>query len=330
MRFAAPAAAIAGNANAEMHNRHMYDWNDLKFFLAVARNGSTIAAARALKTSQSTVQRRLVELERNLGQRLVVRHPRGYRLTALGETLLPLAEEAERAAFAVERHVAASAAEPAGIIRLTCPEALVSRFAASGLLDSFHQRHPALAVELVMGDRFMDLAGGEADIAIRAGELAGDDLVARKLATSPWAVYASRSYVAQHGQPATPAELDGHVVVEFDGPIAGHRAAQWLRTVAPNARSVARNTSIPGLLQAVSAGLGAAPLPVALGQECGLVQLFDPVPELTTTWYLLTHRDLRQTPRIAAFCDFIADNMILVRRVLVGHTLQDSAPPQAA
>jgi DNA-binding transcriptional LysR family regulator len=140
----------------------MYDWNDLKFFLAVARNGSTIAAARALNTSQSTVQRRLVELERSLGQRLVTRHPRGYRLTALGEALLPLAENAESAAFAVERHVAASAAEPAGIIRLTCPEALVNRFATSGLLDAFHRRHPAMAVELVMGDRFMDLASGEA------------------------------------------------------------------------------------------------------------------------------------------------------------------------
>jgi DNA-binding transcriptional LysR family regulator len=308
----------------------MYDWNDLKFFLAVARNGSTIAAARALNTSQSTVQRRLVELERSLGQRLVTRHPRGYRLTALGEALLPLAENAESAAFAVERHVAASAAEPAGIIRLTCPEALVNRFATSGLLDAFHRRHPAMAVELVMGDRFMDLASGEADIAIRAGELAGDDLVARKLATSPWAVYASKSYVERHGQPATPAELDSHVVVEFDGPIAGHRAAKWLRRIAPNARSVARNNSIPGLLQAVSAGLGAAPLPVALGAEHGLVQLFDPVPELTTTWYLLVHRDLRQTPRISTFCDFIAENRSLVRRVLIGQPLPDSVSPQAA
>jgi DNA-binding transcriptional LysR family regulator len=307
----------------------MYDWNDLRYFLAVARHGSTTAAAKATGISQSTVQRRLVELERRLGAHLVIRDSRGYRLTKLGLSLLPAAEDAERAAFAIERRVAAFGTELAGSIRLTCPEALVDRLAGSGLLDTFRNRYPGLSVELTMSDRFMDIAKGEADIAIRAGDLAGDDLIGRKLAVSPWALYASASYIARHGRPATPGELGDHTVVEFDGPLAGHRAALWLRKAAPEARSIARNNSIPGLLQAVRAGLGIAPLPVALGQEHGLVQLMEPVPELETAWYMLVHRDLRQTPRICAFWDFAIENIATLRPVLTGGPA-GAARPSAA
>ncbi|MFZ2102368.1 MAG: LysR family transcriptional regulator [Oricola sp.] len=307
----------------------MYDWNDLKFFLAVARHGSTTAAAKAMGISQSTVQRRLVEFERRLGQRVVNRHPQGYRLTALGEELLPLAEDAERAAFAVGRRAAAYGSELAGPIRLTCPEALVDRLIRSGLLETFRERYPALTVELAMSDRFMDLAKGEADIAIRAGDLAGDELIGRKLADSHWALFASASYVERHGGLSSPSELDSHIVVGFDGPLKEHRAAVWFRKAAPKARSIAHNNSIPGLLQAVRAGLGIAPLPVVLGLEHGLIQLFEPVPELTTAWYLLVHRDLRQTPRIAAFWDFVGENLTALRPVLSGGPA-GAAPPRAA
>jgi DNA-binding transcriptional LysR family regulator len=79
----------------------MFDWNDLKYLLAVARHRGTAAAGRALGVNQSTVQRRLVELERCMGQALVQRHPSGYRLTALGEQLLPLAQQVELAATAL-------------------------------------------------------------------------------------------------------------------------------------------------------------------------------------------------------------------------------------
>ncbi len=302
----------------------MYDWNDLKFFLAVARHGSTTAAAKAMGISQSTVQRRLVEFERQLGQRVVSRHPQGYRLTALGENLLPLAEDAERAAFAVARRAAAQGSDLAGPIRLTCPEALVDRLARSGLLEEFHDRYPGLTVELAMSDRFMDLAKGEADIAIRAGELAGDELIGRKLADSHWALFAGQSYVERHGRPASLAGLDDHMAVGFDGPLREHRAAKWFRMAAPKARSIAHNNSIPGLLQAVRAGLGIAPLPVVLGLEHGLVQLFEPVPELTTAWYLLVHRDLRQTPRIAAFWEFVGEKISALRPVLNGGESRDS------
>jgi molybdenum-dependent DNA-binding transcriptional regulator ModE len=84
----------------------MFEWDDVKYFLAVARHGSTLAAAKALNLSQSTVQRRVTELERKLGRGLVKRHATGYRLTEFGEEMLPYAEQIERAALAFEQRKA--------------------------------------------------------------------------------------------------------------------------------------------------------------------------------------------------------------------------------
>src|SRR5438034_7933246 len=103
-RWCAGASRLR-NERAKVHNRLMFDWNDLKYFLAVARHHSTIAAGKALGLSQSTVQRRLTELERAIGQPLVKRHPSGYRLTKFGEELLPHAERIEAAVIDFERRV---------------------------------------------------------------------------------------------------------------------------------------------------------------------------------------------------------------------------------
>ena len=100
----------------------MFDWNDLKYFLAIARHHSTIAAGKALGLSQSTVQRRLTELERAIGQPLVKRHPSGYRLTQFGEDLLPYAERIEATVVDFERRITDERHDLTGVIRVTCPE----------------------------------------------------------------------------------------------------------------------------------------------------------------------------------------------------------------
>src|ERR1700740_231915 len=120
-------AARLRNGTAELHNRPMFDWNDLKYFLAVARHRSTIAAGRALKVSQSTVHRRLSELERKIGRKLVTRHSTGYRLTEFARKLQPYAEGVESLIQQLERHVTDAARDHAGVIRFTCPEPVVSR-----------------------------------------------------------------------------------------------------------------------------------------------------------------------------------------------------------
>jgi DNA-binding transcriptional LysR family regulator len=115
----------------------MFDWNDLRHFLAFARQGSTVAAAKALGVNQSTVHRRLVELERRLGSRLIERHIGGYRLTELGEELQPYAERVEAAVAALERRLASCDQDLTGTIRVTCPASVADRLARTHLLDVF-------------------------------------------------------------------------------------------------------------------------------------------------------------------------------------------------
>ena len=176
-----------------VHNSTMFDWDDLKYLLAVARHGSTLAAGRVLDVDQSTVQRRLVELERRIGQSLVQRHPTGYRLTEFGEQMLPFAERIEQAVLAFEHRLAAWKAEASGVIRMTCPEPLVYRITQAGLIDRFHALHPSIHVQFVMSDKYLDLAKGDADVALRSGDTEDGELVGRKIGDSIWAVYASRT-----------------------------------------------------------------------------------------------------------------------------------------
>lgn len=301
------------------HSLTDFHWDDLKHLLAVARHGSTLAAGRALHVDQSTVQRRLVELERRIGQSLVQRQPTGYRLTAFGEEMLPFAEAVERSVQAFERQLHTLGTETAGVIRVTCPEPIVNRIVQTGLLDRFHARHPALRVQFVMSDKYIDLSQGDADVALRSGDTDDDELVGRKIGDSIWAVYASRAYIERHGRPASIADLAQHALVGFDDTMARHRIAQWLHTVAPDAPMAARSSSVLGLIYSVKAGIGIGPLPLSLGNaEPDLVRVLEPVAELTRVWRLLTTRELRRTPRVSAFFDFIVGEIETLRPIITG------------
>lgn len=297
----------------------MFDWNDLRYFLAVARHGSTSAAARALTVDQSTVQRRMGELERRIGQALVERRPTGYRLTAFGEQLLPHAQHVEQSVQALQQVLRASSRELTGVVRVTCPEPIVYRIAQSRLLERFRATHPRLQVEFLMSDRYLDLAKGEADVALRSGDTVDNALVGRKLGDSLWALYGSRDYLARHGRPAQLQDLPRHALVGLDESMAGHRAAAWLRQVAPEARIAASAGSVLGLVSSARAGVGLAPLPTALGDaEPELVRVLGPIPELTRIWRVLTTRQLRRTPRVSALFDFLVSEVETLRPILTG------------
>jgi DNA-binding transcriptional LysR family regulator len=294
----------------------MFDWNDLKYFLAVARHGSTIAAGKSLRTSQSTVQRRLAELENRLGRKLVTRTAGGYRLTEFGQELRAYAERIEVAVGEFERHVSEAGRERGGVIRVTCPEPIVQRM--TPLIERFHQRYPKLHVEFVMSDRYLDLSKGEADVAFRSGDT-DDELVGRKIADSVWAVYGSHGYIERHGKPERVEDLARHPLVSLDETMANHRVAKWLKETVPEAKIVARNNSVLGLLYAIKSGVGIGPLPTAIADgEPELVRVLGPLPELARTWRLLTHPDLRRTPRIAAFFDFITGERDALKSILTG------------
>ena len=297
----------------------MFDWDDLKPFLAVARYGSTTAAAHALNVDQSTVQRRLAILETRIGQPLVERRPGGYWLTAYGLQLLPHAQQVEQQMLALQRFLLSSARELNGVIRLTCPEPIVLRISQSPLLVRLKARHPGLRVEFVMSDHYVDLAKGEADVALRSGDTADNALVGRKIADSLWGVYGGRGYLAQHGTPTRTEDLAQHAWVGLDETMARHRATLWLRQVAPGARLVASSGSVLGTIQFAKANLGLAALPKALGgAEPDLVCVLGPVPGLTRSWLMLTTRALRRTPRVTAFFEFMVEELATLRPILTG------------
>lgn len=297
----------------------MFDWDDLKHFLAVARNGSTLAASRALGVDQSTVQRRLTELERRLGQALVKRHTTGYRLTEFGQAMLPHAERVESAMAAFEHAVVAARNDLTGVVRVTCPEPIVNRLTQSSLLERFHAKYPGLRVEFVISDRYVDLLNGEADVALRSGDTDDGDLIGRKIGNSYWAVYGSTRYLQQHGRPASVEDLKDHALVGLDDSMSNHRAAEWLRGVAPGGRVVARNNSILGLVYSAKAGLGLAPLPTAIADaESDLECVLGPIDELTRIWRVLAAPDRRHTPRVATFFDFVVDEIESLRPIITG------------
>lgn len=307
----------------------MFEWNDLRYFLAVARAGSTLAAAKALGVNQSTVHRRLQELERQLGCQLVQRRPSGYRLTELGEGLRAQAERVEEAVVDFERGIAARSKELKGTVKVTCPEALGPRLIDAGLIAKFNARYPAVRIEFVMSDRILNLAAGEADIALRAKTPTDNALVGRKIADSPWAVYASRAYVKRRGRIDSAGDIGGHDVVMFAGSLSDHDAARWLRTVAPVAHVAARADSVPTLLLAVKSGAGLAPMPVIVGErEKDLVRVLDLGPDLATPIYLLVHEDMRRAPRVRAFFDFVVEHLRDVRPLL-GQKLERTATKAA-
>lgn len=311
------------NPPSKVHNYEVFDWNDLKYFLAVARNGSTLAAAKALGTSQSTVHRRLQELERRLGRPLIKRRPTGYRLTELGSLMITHAEHVEEAVVSFERNLTAYDQNLFNTGRLTCPEAFGYRLMRSNLLDKFTARFPGLQVEFVMSDKLLDLGKGEADIAIRGSPSTDAGLIGRKIADLPWAVYASSSYIKRRGRITCFEDINNHSVIEFDGQLRTHDAARWLKLVAPKAQVAARSVSLSSLLLGVKSGAGLAPLPIIVGDgEEDLACMLEAIPDLFTPFYLYMHEDLKQTPRVRAFFDFVINELEAIRAVLAGKPRQ--------
>ncbi len=297
----------------------MFDWNDLKYLLAVGRDGSTLAAGRTLGVDQSTVQRRLGGLERRLGVLLTSRDVRGYHLTDSGRSLLVAAEQVERAVQAFEQRVAELRDVAAGVVRVTCPEPLALRLARSTLLERFHARHPDVRVEFVLSDRYLDLTHGDADIALRSGDTDDGELIGRRIGDSLWAIYVGRRCLACPLHANSIDELAEHDWIGFDDSMANHRASVWLRSVLPAARVVVRNSSVLGAIDSAKAGLGLAALPTAVADaDRDLVRVLGPIAELTRIWRVLTTAELRKQARVAAFFDYMVAETDALRPILTG------------
>jgi DNA-binding transcriptional LysR family regulator len=287
-----------------------FDWNDLKAFLAVARGGSTLAAAKALAVNQTTVARRIESLEAALGLKLFERGQAGSRLTEAGRDLVAEAEKVERAAAAFDNRARAHGRGLAGAIKITCSEILANA-AITPALGHFRRQHPEVQIELVITDAVLDIAAGEADVAVRSGRLLEpSDLIARKLATYQFAHYCSRGYAAQRGVPATPAELRDHDLIASEGSMGPLPGVDWMFAQAGGKAPAHISNSMTNLLHAVRAGLGVAPLSCLLADGMAdLVRCSEIIAEAESASWLVTRREARDIPRIRAFLDFLVPHV---------------------
>jgi DNA-binding transcriptional LysR family regulator len=235
------------------------DWDDLRYFLHAVRAKTLAGAARALEVEHSTIGRRLTALEKSIGSALVLRGPDGLTLTALGDRVLPLVEDVERAVAAVQHAVTSTQVR----VRLAVPSGFARLFADG--LARLRRDHPELSLELVSGARMVDLHKGEADLALRIGPITDADLVARKVGQSSWALYAAESYLSHHPAPADPDDLTGHDVIGYDASLASVPAAQWIESRAAKATVVLRSREMTDMHAAVASGLGLAAIPCSLG-----------------------------------------------------------------
>ncbi len=289
----------------------MLDWNDLRYFLGVADHGSTLAAGRALRVSQTTVARRIAALEDSVGVPLFEKRQAGYALTPAGEELLERARQVGIAADAFVEAASAQARDVSGKVRITTQEIFAVTLLAP-MLRELHERHPEIMIELDDSQDFRDLGEGEADIALRSayGDL-GAGIVGRRLGADDWTLYCSRDYAAKHGVPTTRAELKTHQFIGGGGPKLWRVYSAWLHDLGLDDRIVMHHASAMGMMSAIRSGLGIAVLPcIVADAEPDLIQCVPPKDDHGRSMWLVTHERVRQAPRVRAVIDFLYERLV--------------------
>src|SRR5688572_7199212 len=190
------------------------DLNEISVFLKVVQAGSFTQAAAQLGIPNSTASARVSALERRLGVTLLQRTTRKLRLTEAGETYFRRAAQGLEQIVEAETEVSASQRAPQGMLRVTAPIDLGATCLA-GLISAFREKYPAVSVELVFTDRFVDLVAEGVDVAVRAGKLRDSALIARKVGLAEWIPTASPAYLKKAGTPRHPRELTGHACLQF-------------------------------------------------------------------------------------------------------------------
>ncbi len=294
----------------------MMDWDKLRIFHAVADAGSLTHAGESLGLSQSAVSRQIRGLEETLSTTLFHRHARGLILTEQGELLFDATRSMSKRLDAASARIRDSEEEVFGELRVTTTVGFGSLWLAPRL-QHLYDRYPDLNIDLMLEERVLDLPMREADVAIRLKEPSQADLIRRRLMTIRMRLYATRDYVDAHGAPATLAELGAHrLICQNPRAIQVASGAQLIQRLMmeeiPNRLLV--NTYF-GVLQGVMNGLGIGVLPGYMElDEPGLVRVLPEVESGDVPVYLAYPEELRQSRRIAAFRDFVIEQIGETRR----------------
>ena len=293
------------------------DWNDLRYLLAVHRQGSLARGAAALGVTKATASRRLAALEEALGARVFDRTREGLALTEEGRKVLVTAEEMERAAGDLASRVgAASEGSVRGTVRLTAPPWLAERLFIPEL-GALKDRHPKLEVQLLGSNALVDMTKREADLALRNVRPTQSSLVARKAGKLAGRIYASRLYLERRGSPASREEVLAHDLLAYGG-LGGMPGFEWLASPPFAGRIVFRANDPMGLCSAAAAGLGLAGIPCILGDEEPDLVRVEALGAGVTEMFLVMPEQLRESPPVRAVATFVTDVMRARASYLLG------------
>ncbi|QTL06258.1 LysR family transcriptional regulator [Aquabacter sp. L1I39] len=239
----------------------MFNWNDLVYFLELARQARLMTAARRLKVDHTTVSRRISELEKDLSVKLFDRKPDGFVLTEQGHRLFVIAERMEQEAGQVEEGIRAAPSAPEGRVRVASMEGIGAFFLAERFAE-LAVKEPGIVVELVTERHLINLTKREADISISFVPLSGQRLVVRKMGEFRLALYAAPDYIRRRGLPASRAELANHVFVDYVEDLVAIQPVHWLLDVLDPPNVSFRSTSMHAQQNAIAAGAGIGLLPL--------------------------------------------------------------------
>ena len=272
----------------------MFSWDDIAVFLALHRERTTGRAATALGVSQPTVVRRIAALEQDFGMTLFERTASGLVPTAAADRLVEAAERIERAVCELTTEVEALAESGLKVIRLTLLDHFEQLMVP--ILRDFRNRWPDVHAQLLPSDRLYDLARGEADIAIRGREPpSSEELVARELPPSGWAIYGSAHHCPEE-LPRTPDELARSPLALLDGAAGRLPVFAWLASLASESQAI-RCSNFRALSSTIASGAAISALPCTMGDaDSQLVRCIPPLEQFDVPIYLVARRVILRRP----------------------------------
>jgi DNA-binding transcriptional LysR family regulator len=274
------------------------DWDDIRYFVELARQGRLSAAARALGVEHSTVSRRIGMLEARLGLRLFDRLPKHWILTAEGEQLLAYAQRVEDEALAFAR-AGMGAGTLRGVVKVSAPPALASTLLVPRLA-ALRARWPAITIELIAEVRQANLYRREADLALRLSRPQEPGLAGRPLAQMGYGLYATPAWFAR---PENEWEFIGYGEAMKETP-----QQQWLDRFSAGRPYAFWSNDAQSMLSACRAGLGVTLMPHFLGRGDGLLTVHpDHAQVLGRPIWLVVHPDVRRSPRVTLVAELLAE-----------------------
>lgn len=282
------------------------DWDDLRILVAIARGGTMRAAATACDLSAPTLSRRLIDLERRLGEPLIDRVPSGCTPTAFGAKVLAWAEQMEDLAHRIARAADATDGGPRGTVRINAPE--WPSYMLLKLLGSFQDRLPGLSIEVLTSRRPYSLARREADIALWPECPDEGDLYVRRIGRIRFGLYASRDYSLRHKQAIARKEWDKLSFVGLDDRQADHNVTQWLKSLPGAPAPSLRSSYGMGVFDGVLGGSGLGVLAQLAGSTTSeLVCVEKHIKTLDEDVWLVQHPALRDSERMRTVANLLVE-----------------------